>query len=183
MTGVRHRSLALGLVLLMLTTPLVGLMSNEPSRQAHLEERRPMLVGAGDEVNLTLSTVPNSQLTLDLPTDEPVYRAELALAPRVLPAHSGFVWDEASDWEHPDAMRNGTLATGSTLTGTAEGQLWDFNNGAQGWTFSNSFSGRITTPACGFNGSTGGSIRTHGGSTYATSPTVDLTGGHSCNNH
>ena len=177
MTGVRHRSLALGLVLLMLTTPLVGLMSNEPSRQAHLEERRPMLVGAGDEVNLTLSTVPNSQLTLDLPTDEPVYRAELALAPRVLPAHSGFVWDEASDWEHPDALRNGTLATEGTLTGTAEGQLWDFNNGAQGWTFSNSFSGRITTPTCGFNGSTGGSIRTHGGSTYATSPTVDLTGG------
>jgi hypothetical protein len=177
MTGVRHRSLALGLVMLMLTTPLVGLMTNGPSPPSSLVDHRPMLAGVGDEVNLTLSTVPNSQFSLDLPTDEPVYRAELSLAPRVLPTHSGFVWDEASDWEHNDAMRNGTLASGGALTGTAEGQLWDFNNGAQGWTFSNSFSGRISTPACGFNGSTGGSIRTHGGSTYATSPTVDLSGG------
>ena len=38
---------------------------------------------------------------------------------------------------------------------TAEGSVpgYDFNNGAQGWTFSNSNSGRVTTPSCGLNAS------------------------------
>ena len=61
-----------------------------------------------------------------------------------------------------------------SLTGSGSSPGYDFNNGAQGWTFSNSFSGRVTTPACGYNGSSGGSLRTYAGSTYATSPVIDL---------
>ena len=35
----------------------------------------------------------------------------------------------------------------------------------------------MTSPSCGFNGSTGGSLRTYAGSTYGTSPVVNLAGG------
>ena len=45
-----------------------------------------------------------------------------------------------------------------------------------GWTFSNSYASRVTSPACGLNGSSGGAIRTYAGSTYATSPSLDLSG-------
>ena len=62
------------------------------------------------------------------------------------------------------------------LTAQGGGTEWNFNSGNDGWTFSNSYSGRVTTPACGYNGSTAGSIRTYAGSTYATSPIVDLSG-------
>ena len=33
--------------------------------------------------------------------------------------------------------KNGAVVTSNgSLTGTAAGTIWDFNNGAQGWTFS-----------------------------------------------
>ena len=65
-------------------------------------------------------------------------------------------------------------ADGGELTGEGSVPGYDFNSGAQGWTFSNSNSGRVTSPSCGLNASTGGSIRTYQGSTYATSPVMNL---------
>ena len=177
MSGERSPSLALWLVLLMVSSTWMAGISHSPSAATLQAASEPSHVGQGDITNLTLSSSPNTQLQLDLPADQPVYDAELRLTPKVLPAHSGFLWDAAADWTHSDAIVNGTTVTNGGLTGTSEGQLWDFNTGNQGWTYSNSFSGRVTTPVCGVNGTSGGSIRTYAGSTYATSPTVNLAGG------
>ena len=177
MSGERSPSLALWLVLLMVSSTWMAGISHSPSAATLQAASEPSHVGQGDITNLTLSSSPNTQLQLDLPADQPVYDAELRLTPKVLPAHSGFLWDAAADWTHSDAIINGTTVTNGGLTGTSEGQLWDFNTGNQGWTYSNSFSGRVTTPVCGVNGTSGGSIRTYAGSTYATSPTVNLAGG------
>ena len=84
------------------------------------------------------------------------------------------LWQGASAWNHQDATHSNTYSQSGLLTGSGSSPGYDFNNGAQGWTFSNTLSSRITTPACGYNGSSGGSIRTHGGSTFATSPVIDL---------
>ena len=73
-------------------------------------------------------------------------------------------------------VKNNTFSQSGILTGDGSAPGYDFNNGAQGWTFSNSYSGRVTTPSCGYNGSSGGSIRTYAGSTHATSPATNLAG-------
>ena len=84
------------------------------------------------------------------------------------------LWQGESAWNHQDANHSNTYSQSGLLTGSGSSPGYDFNNGAQGWTFSNSYSGRVTTPACGYNGSSGGSLRTYAGSTYATSPVIDL---------
>ena len=157
----------------------LGLVAPASEQPAVLAEETAVLnVGQGDTLNLTLTGAPNTQLKLDLVDGEPLVSAEMTFTPRVLPTQSGFVWDEAADWNHPDAISNGSSVspTNGALTGSSPGILWDFNTNNPGWTFSNSYTGRITTPACGFNGTTGGALRTYAGSTYGTSPVVNLAG-------
>ena len=177
MRGEQSRSLALWLVLLMVSSTWMASVSHPAPMPSMGDEPQPSHVGQGDISNITLSSAPNTQIRLDLPADQPVYDAELRVTPKVLPAQSGFLWDDAADWTHSNAVLNGTVVNDGGLTGTTEGQLWDFNSGSQGWTFSNSFSSRVSTPVCGMNGTSGGSIRTYAGSTYATSPIVNLAGG------
>ena len=180
MAGRRAHAQALGLVVLFVMSSWLHAVG--PSLQntsALTNENVVMNAGQGDEVNLTLTPTPNTMFKLDLPNNEPLVSAELQLTPKVLPTQSGFTWDSASIWSHPDAVSNGSSVSASTgaLTGSSPGILWDFNTGNQGWSFSNTNAGRITSPACGYNGSSGGSLRTHVGSTYATSPVVNLAGG------
>ena len=170
---------ALILVTLLLFSSWASTLDWSPQQgdDVTLDEVNPSHVGAGESTDLTLSSMMNSNLKLDLPADEPLTGAELNFKPKILPTQSGFVWDDATDWTHPDAMVNGTSVSDDRLTASSSGSLWDFNANNQGWTFSNSFAARVTSPACGFNGSSGGSVRTYGGSTYATSPTINLAGG------
>ena len=133
--------------------------------------------GQGDVMNLTLTPTPNTMFKLDLPAGEPLVNAELNFTPKILPTQSGFVWDGQSDWAHPDAISNGSSVSNGVLTGSSPGILWDFNTNNQGWTFQNSYTARVSSPACGYNGSSGGSLRTYAGSTYGTSPVVNLAGG------
>ena len=180
MAGRLAHAQAVGLVVLFLLGSWGSVV--EPARPVAevLEHENDVLrVGTGDEMNLTLTTNPTTMFKLDLPDGEPLVSAELNFSPRILPTQSGFVWDGASDWNHPDALSNGSSvsADSGALTGSSPGILWDFNTNNQGWTFSNSYTARVTSPACGFNGSTGGSLRTYAGSTYGTSPVVNLAGG------
>ena len=180
MAGRLAHAQAVGLVVLFLLGSWGSVV--EPARPVAevLEHENDVLrAGPGDEMNLTLTTNPNTMFKLDLPDGEPLVSAELNFSPRILPTQSGFVWDGASDWNHPDALSNGSSVSADTgaLTGSSPGILWDFNTNNQGWTFSNSYTARVTSPACGFNGSTGGSLRTYAGSTYGTSPVVNLAGG------
>ena len=180
MAGRRSHAQAVGLVVLFVMSTWLGLVAPASEQPAVLAEETAVLnVGQGDTRNLTLTGAPNTQLKLDLVDGEPLVSAEMTFTPRVLPTQSGFVWDEAADWNHPDAISNGSSVspTNGALTGSSPGILWDFNTNNQGWTFSNSYTGRITTPACGFNGTTGGALRTYAGSTYGTSPVVNLAGG------
>ena len=180
MAGRRLRASAFGLVVLLVASTWLGALTAYDGDSIALgEQSEPSLVGVGDTVDLTLTTLPNSNFDLDLPADEPLVSAELNFTPKVLPSQSGFVWDSASDWNHPDALTNGSSVSSTTggLTGSSPGILWDFNTNSQGWTFSNSYTGRVTTPACGYNGTSGGSLRTYAGSTYGTSPVLNLAGG------
>lgn len=175
---VRGRALIL-VTLLMFSSwaSMLDWSQEDQDRSTALEDVQPSYVGAGDSTDLTLSSSPNTLLKLDLPADEPLTSAELNFKPKILPAQSGFLWNSNSDWTHSDAIINGTVVSSNGLTGTSAGNLWDFNSNNGGWTFSNSYSGRVTTPSCGFNGTSGGSLRTYAGSTYATSPVINLAGG------
>ena len=180
MAGRRGHAQAVGLVLLFVMSSWLSLVAPATEPATELDAENAVLqVGQGDSLNLTLTTSPNTQLALDLVDGEPLVSAEMNFTPRVLPTQSGFVWDEAADWNHPDAISNGSSvsATNGALTGSSPGLLWDFTTNNQGWTFSNSYTGRVTSPACGYNGTTGGALRTYAGSTYGTSPVVNLAGG------
>ena len=132
---------------------------------------------ADQTASLTLNpTMPNTNFKLVLPEGEPLTSASLEIEPYATAMHSGFVWEDSSIWSHSDATNGGVSIQGNTMTGTSAGTLWDFNNGNQGWTFSG-YGARVTSPSCGLNGSTGGSLRTYAGSSYATSPTINLAGG------
>ena len=169
---------AIGLVMLLVFSTWLGAMTSSDVNRSQLGvEIGPQWVGAGDEMNLTLTATPNTNFKLDLPSDEPLVSAELKFTPKVLPTQSGFVWEDGADWNHADSISNGSTVSNGALTGSSPGILWDFNTNNQGWTFQNSYTGRVTSPACGYNGSSGGSLRTYAGSTYGTSPVVNLAGG------
>ena len=113
---------------------------------------------------------------IDLPSRDPLTSLEMVIEPSVDGVRDGFSWTGSDAWDHPGAVSDGVATLGGALTASGGAQFWDFNSGAPGWTFSNSYSSVVTSPACGLNGSTGGSIRTYAGSTYATSPSIDLSG-------
>ena len=178
MAGRRAHAQALILVVLFVMSSWLNAVAPSAEETSVLEaENEVMQAGQGDEVDLTLTTNPNSMFKLDLPSGEPLVNAELKFTPKVLPTQSGFVWDSESDWNHADAISNGSTVSSGVLTGSSPGLLWDFNTNNQGWTFSNSYTARVTSPSCGYNGTSGGSLRTYAGSTYGTSPVVNLAGG------
>ena len=178
MAGRRAHAQALCLVVLFVMSSWLSLVAPAgPNASVLSEENVVMEAGQGDVMNLTLTTNPNTMFKLDLPAGEPLVNAELNFTPKILPTQSGFAWDSQSDWTHPDAISNGSSVSNDVLTGSSPGILWDFNTNNQGWTFQNSYTARVTSPSCGYNGSSGGSLRTYAGSTYGTSPVVNLAGG------
>ncbi len=182
MTGSATRRAALFLSLLMLFGgPLSTLLTSNDSASVdwHLEPSPNILyAGQGDDVVIQLdgNNMFSEAFTVDVPSDAPVTDIHLSMKPSVDQTHQGFKWNDASVWSHSSSILNGTFVENNVLTGNGAGMLWDFNTNAAGWTFSNSYSGRVTSPACGYNGSSGGSLRTYAGSTYATSPVTDLSG-------
>ena len=178
MAGRRAHARALILVVLFVMSSWLNAVAPATEETSVLEpEHEVMQAGQGDEMDLTLTTNPNTMFTLDLPNGEPLVNAELKFTPKVLPTQSGFVWESESDWNHADAISNGSTVSSGVLTGSSPGLLWDFNTNNQGWTFSNSYTARVSSPSCGYNGTSGGSLRTYAGSTYGTSPVVNLAGG------
>ena len=177
MAGGHGHAKALILVGLMLFGgSLSASVSPAPAMMTLEAEPSPFAVGEGDSVDLTLTSNPNTNFKLDLPNGEPLVSAELLFTPKILPLQSGFVWDSAADWNHADAIRNGSSVVNGALSGSSAGMLWDFNTNNQGWTFSG-YGSRVTSPSCALNGSSGGSLRTYAGTAYATSPVVNLAGG------
>lgn len=132
------------------------------------------LVGSNQTISLDGSNS-NDAFTLEVLSDEPLVDVKLNISPSVQVTQSPTIWDDNSIWSHSNAQSDGAQQSGAGLSLKGVDAVWNFNSGNDGWTFSNSYSGRSTLQ-CGTNGSGGGSIRTYAGSTYATSPVVNLNG-------
>ena len=167
-------------VLMVLGGPLNSMVMHHEDAPEHIELFDHVVAQAiaGEHSTFLLpgNDVASTSFTLDVPSDAPITNVHLSMEPSVQPTQTGFTWDSNAIWSASTAVHNGTFGSDDVLTGDGGGTLWDFNTNAGGWTFSNSYSARVTTPACGFNGSTGGSLRTYAGSTYATSPVIDFSG-------
>ena len=155
---------------------MAGIVTN-PVEPIELSESSPQTATAGGNAIIDITDSPSASLgfTIDVPENEPITELDLSISPSPLPTRTGLSWEGAQAWTHPDSTANGVgVDADGMLTAQGGGTVWDFDNGNDGWTFSNSYAGRVTSPTCGFNGSSGASIRTYAGSTYATSPVVDL---------
>ena len=118
-----------------------------------------------------------SPFSLDVPSSTgAITSLDMTVQSATMEQSQTLLWEGDASWDHVDASHNNTFSQSGVLSGDGSAPGYDFNNGAQGWTFSNSYSGRVTTPACGYNGSSGGSLRTYAGSTHATSPVTNLAG-------
>ncbi|MBT4924744.1 MAG: hypothetical protein HON16_03200, partial [Euryarchaeota archaeon] len=136
-------------------------------------------VGAETIISLPGDGQSFNGFTVDVPSSAPITDLQLEVEPAVLQKQYGFTWDSDAIWSNSDANKNGTVTSGNSLTGTTAGTLWDFNSGLQGWTVSSStYVGRYNTDTCGYNGSSGASIKTQAQSTpeHATSPVINLAG-------
>ena len=135
--------------------------------------------GSAEFLGLLGDDIANNAFTVDVPSDAPITDLQLTIEPSAMQTHYGFTWEGELAWDVPDSTMNGTVVEIGSLTGSTAGTLWDFNSGLQGWTVSNpTFVGHWTN-SCGFNGTTGGSIKTqanYNAPHYATSPVVNLAG-------
>lgn len=167
-------------VLMVLGGPLNTMVMHHDDAPEHIELSDHIVAQAIAGENSTFllpgNDVASTSFTLDVPSDAPITNVHLSMEPSVQPTQTGFTWDSNAVWSASSAVHNGTFGSDDVLTGDGGGTLWDFNTNAGGWTFSNSYSARVTSPACGINGTTGGSLRTYAGSTYATSPVIDFSG-------
>ena len=88
---------------------------------------------------------------------------------------NGFSW---TDWDQTGFSKLGLMEEddGALILGF-QGVTWDFDQGTNGWTSSNSnFGQRNTATTCGMSGGSGASWWTRGGSVTVTSPQVSLVG-------
>tara|TARA_B100001093_G_scaffold177219_1_gene169868 strand:- start:4957 stop:10080 length:5124 start_codon:yes stop_codon:yes gene_type:complete len=183
--GSSARKAVLLALLMVFGGPLQSMISSENPASEPISVLLPTSdirsVGSGENAVVILPGA-NSYSTdfeIDVSSNAPVTDIHLSLEPSVELTQQGFTWNDSTVWAHSSAVNNGTFGESGALTGNGAGMLWDFNsptNPSPGWTFSNSYSGVVTSPACGYNGSSGGSIRTYAGSTYATSPVSDFSG-------
>ena len=134
----------------------------------------PASIGSTQTISLDGSTV-NDAFEVEVLSTEPLVDIKLNISPAVQVTQTAYIWDDNSIWSHADAQLDGAKQSGVGLALKGVDAVWDFNSVNTGWTFSNSYSGRSTLQ-CGTNGTGGGSIRTYAGSTYATSPVVNLNG-------
>ena len=184
MWGSRSSRKAILLALLMLFSGSLQIVLTQnpssPFDSILSDEDSPLLAGAGDSaiVQLPGSGLYSNSFSVEVPSNAPITDVHLSMEPSVDPTHQGFVWDDNSVWSHSSAINNGTSSANGALKAEGGGVLWDFNTGLQGWTVSSStYVSRWTSNSCGYNGSSGGSIKTQAsGAQHATSPVVNLAG-------
>ena len=175
--GYAHRAILL-VVLLLIGGPVqIGLSAQYDgtiAQQSLIDEPTifPAATGSTQTISLDGSTV-NAAFEVEVLSEEPLVDIKLNLSPAVQVTQSSYIWDDNNIWSHADAQLDGAKQSGVGLSLKGVDAVWDFNSGNDGWTFSNAYSGRSTLQ-CGTNGT--GSIRTYAGSTYATSPVVNLNG-------
>ena len=175
-------------ILMILIGPLQmngEILAKQPISEELTDIKTPSMTAVGAEtfVGLNGDNQVNTGFTVDVPSMEPITDLQLDIAPTVMQKQYGFTWDSDSIWSNNDAIKNGTVVTSTgSLTGTTAGTIWDFNTGLQGWTVSSgTYVGHYTSNPCGYNGSSGGALKTQASSTpeHATSPSLNLAGANS----
>ena len=172
------RGIALFVLLLFVMGPYMTFVPPAPSILVD-EPQAPEFASEGTPVTVDVrpGQISQSPFELDLPTSTgAITSLDMTIQSTTMANSQTLLWEGDSSWNHVDATHNNTFSQSGVLSGDGSAPGYDFNNGAQGWTFSNSYSGRVTTPSCGFNGTSGGSLRTYAGSTHATSPATNLAG-------
>ena len=177
--GYGHRAILL-VVLLLIGGPVqIGLSAQYDgtiAQQSLIAEPTIFSASTGSTQTISLDgSTANDAFEVEVLSTEPLVDINLNISPSVQVTQSAIIWDDDSIWSHTDAQLDGAKQSGAGLSLKGVDAVWDFNSGNSGWTFSNSYSARSTLQ-CGTNGTSGGSIRTHAGSTYATSPVVNLNG-------
>ncbi|MGB0781227.1 MAG: hypothetical protein ACPGQN_05545, partial [Candidatus Poseidoniaceae archaeon] len=151
-----------------------------PAPEVYLEGEQvvdSVSVGTSVTVDVRPGQASLTPFELDLPSSSgAITSLDMTVQSATMANSQTLLWEGDSAWNHIDAVKNNTFSQSGILTGDGSAPGYDFNNGAQGWTFSNSYSTHWTTQSCGYNGSSGGSLRTYAGSTHATSPATNLAG-------
>ncbi|MEC8142605.1 MAG: hypothetical protein VX071_03830 [Candidatus Thermoplasmatota archaeon] len=125
-----------------------------------------VLVGTSVTVDVRPGQASLTPFELDLPSSSgAITSLDMTVQSQTLANSQTLLWEGDAAWNHVDATKNNTFSQSGILSGAGSVPGFDFNTGTQGWTFSNSYSGRVTSPACGYNGRSGGSIRLYAGST------------------
>jgi len=176
--SLKGRSIALLVLFLFVMGPYTTFVPPAPSTVLDGEQAVDSVSeGTPVTVDVRPGQVSLSPFELDVPSSSgAITSLDMTVQSATMENSQTLLWEGDASWNHIDATRDNTFTQSGILSGAGSAPGYDFNNGAQGWTFSNSYSGRVTTPACGYNGSSGGSIRTYAGSTHATSPAMDLSG-------
>ena len=176
---------ALFLTLLMvlggpLSTVLSQNQSAEDSQVLSETIVAPAIAGESGSFLLAGDGLVTSSFTVDVPSDATITNIHLGMEPSTQATQTGFLWDDTSTWSASSAIHNGTYGANDVLTGDGGGTLWDFNTGLQGWSVSTAtYVGPYSANTCGYNGSSGGSIKTqanYNSPEHATSPVVNLAG-------
>ncbi len=133
-----------------------------------------------DESNSTTVIIPNAESvgvgpSLEMPSNHALQSVSFSVEPGNGYRHTGFEW---SDWSLPGFQSLGLIeeSDGALILGF-QGINYDFDNGTEGWTSSNSnYAQHNTASTCGMSGNTGASWWTRGGSVTVTSPVVNIAG-------
>lgn len=175
------RGIALFVLFLFVASPYMTLVPSAPA--SNLGESIPVrFVSQGTPVTVDIRPGQTSQspFELDLPSGSGAITAlDLNVQSATMESSQSLLWEGDAAWNHPDAVKNNTFSQSGILTGDGSAPGYDFNNGLQGWTVSSAtYVGRYTSNSCGYNGTSGGSIKTQASSTpeHATSPATNLAG-------
>ncbi|MAR47158.1 MAG: hypothetical protein CMA41_05075 [Euryarchaeota archaeon] len=174
----KGRGIALFVLFLFVMGPYVSLVPPAPATLLS-EAQGADLVSEGTPVTVDVrpGQISLSPFELDVPTSTgAITSLDMTVQSATMENSQTLLWEGDSSWNHVDANHNNTFSQAGILSGDGSAPGYDFNNGAQGWTFSNSYSTHWTSQSCGYNGSSGGSLRTYAGSTHATSPATNLAG-------
>ena len=177
----KGRGVAFLVLLLFVMGPYMTLVPSAPALLLD-ETQKPNFVTEGTPVTVDVrpGQISQSPFMLDVPSSTgAITSLDLAVQSATMANSQTLLWEGDASWNHVDATHNNTFAQSGILTGDGSAPGYDFNNGLQGWTVSSStYVGPYTSNACGYNGSSGGSIKTQASTTpeYATSPTTNLAG-------
>ena len=115
-----------------------------PAPVAHLDAEQ-TVVSVGENTPVTVDIRPNqaslTSFELDVPTSTgAITSLDMSIQSETMENSQTLLWEGDAAWNHVDAVKNNTFSQSGILTGDGSAPGYDFNNGAQGWTFSNSYS-------------------------------------------